>query len=703
MPVRVEQVRTLLYGSEEIGMGFNSDTGKAVGTALDFDLPEPARGQESRAHATIIRSQQSLESSLDLSFEADGRYGMVSAGLKIGFHKDTTFNSHSTFVLAKSRIQNQIRRGKNFRVNDAARELLRSNRLTEFARAYGDSFVRGVFTGGEYYALIRVTSYDKTVQERLGAELEAEINGGLAGGGFKASYNSANSRSESRSEYSVSFYQRGGSGAEEAGTTLEIDDVRHRLETFASAIRDHPYPYSIEVATYDTVPLPTEPKEQIETLLASLEDANARRLVYMQKRNDMQFALDHPEFFVGLPAPEVLQHGVNEFTRALNAVIRHAAQLSRGEIEPVYFVESSISPRFDPPAIRLKRRTSDDAKTFLDWYLLRHDPSLLREDRVYLERVVSWGSDRLQDFDAIRDPGGDAARTAVLQAEALTRVLPGLHDFQYVPATPMDPAAAVLTLGHLPDMAPRTLRALEISSAGLEDLRGIGRLPDLQEVVVSYNRISDISPVDELESLRRLDVTGNRIADLSPLRACTELETLSIGGNAIAVLEPIGGLAKLKNLSLGQLRTVSVNDAHETTILNNPFLSVDVLRDMPALANPFVQGDELRVRLGVRRDGPDGQFTGAARRIKRSNVFQVSLKRGVEACEDRFVVLGVWSELDLSRFDAAAGEYVVVALVRERGARPWWLRVPKSDRSRGDSESLVPDPAAETIEVEIVR
>lgn len=65
----IEQIRTLLYNGEEIGMGFNSDTGKAVGTALDFDIPSGELAQEVFSQASIITSQQSLTDAMDLSLE----------------------------------------------------------------------------------------------------------------------------------------------------------------------------------------------------------------------------------------------------------------------------------------------------------------------------------------------------------------------------------------------------------------------------------------------------------------------------------------------------------------------------------------------------------------------------------------------------------------------------------------------------------
>lgn len=118
--VRVPQVRTLLFNNEEIGMGFNSDTGLAVGTALDFDVPTKEPGQEAHATAEFVTSHEALMESLNVSSQAQGRYGFSSGSAKVKFSKNTSYNSVSTFVVAKMVINNQITRGRNFRIKTVA-------------------------------------------------------------------------------------------------------------------------------------------------------------------------------------------------------------------------------------------------------------------------------------------------------------------------------------------------------------------------------------------------------------------------------------------------------------------------------------------------------------------------------------------------------------------------------------------------------
>ena len=83
---QIDQVRMIAFKNEEIGMGFNSATGLAVGTPLqDFTITEnpAAPGQHADASITIVTTHEEVMDKLGLSFEAEGRYGFYSGGAKV--------------------------------------------------------------------------------------------------------------------------------------------------------------------------------------------------------------------------------------------------------------------------------------------------------------------------------------------------------------------------------------------------------------------------------------------------------------------------------------------------------------------------------------------------------------------------------------------------------------------------------------------
>ncbi|MFF4833969.1 PASTA domain-containing protein [Streptomyces sp. NPDC001315] len=356
---QVPQVRRILFNDEEIGMGFNSESGLAVGTALDsFTIAEnpTAPGAEVTSSISIINTHEELQENLGMSFEAQGRYGFFSASTKTKFSESTKFNSTSTFLVARCLVENSMRRGKNFKVTGEAKALLDANRTDEFSRAFGDSFIRGLQTGGEFYAVIRITSVSTSKQSELAATLQAEANGLVASGSFKAAFTEANGSESTRSEFSATMYQKAGTGTQ-ISPTVSIEDVIQRYRQFPEIARANAAAYETEVATYDTLPLPLPTPEEREDFLLALADAREKKLNYIQARNDLEFALKNPMFFRDLPSSETLNGAISDYTKLINAVMAHAIALSRGQITPPQlFDPGSLSPPLtEPGPITLNR------------------------------------------------------------------------------------------------------------------------------------------------------------------------------------------------------------------------------------------------------------------------------------------------------------------------------------------------------------
>ncbi|HDR7799649.1 TPA: hypothetical protein QCY03_003447 [Bacillus tropicus] len=365
MPVQISQVRRKDFNDERIGMGFNSETCLAIGTALEgftVSSDPDAPGQEVDSEITIISTHEELLKSLGMSFEAQGRYSFFSASAKVKFSETSSFNSTSTFLVARCVVKNPLKRmGDSFRVKQAAQSLLDSHRFDDFKRAFGDSFVRGLQTGGEFYAVIRITSISTSKQIELGGTLHGEMNGLLASGSFKTQYTQANASASTRSEYTARFFQRAGSGIQ-TSPPVEISEVITRYKQFTETVRLSPIAYETEVATYDTLPLSVPTPVEQENFLLALRDAQDKKLHYIQKKNDLEFARGNPVFFKDLPPDDVLLKAINDYTKLINAVMDHGIKLSRGEMSPPQvFDPSALSPPINEPApILLKRATPSD-------------------------------------------------------------------------------------------------------------------------------------------------------------------------------------------------------------------------------------------------------------------------------------------------------------------------------------------------------
>lgn len=146
------------------------------------------------------------------------------------------------------------------------------------------------------------------------------------------------------------------------------------------------------------------------------------------------------------------------------------------------------------------------------------------------------------------------------------------------------------------------------SIMSVEDLR---LLPNLEDVMIAYQKLSDISAVASLKRLTTLSLIHTRVSDLAPLQGlvrltslnlfdtlvtdasvldgCVNLRCLNIGGTLIASLGDAGGSASLTELTISKLQLTDLSpltgfpsltalDMQESVIGD-----VAALRDIPAL------------------------------------------------------------------------------------------------------------------------
>ena len=232
--------------------------------------------------------------------------------------------------------------------------------------AFGDSFVRGLQTGGEFYTIVRITSVSVSKQTELAGQLEAEYEGLVADGSFKLALSKANASSSTTAEFEATMYQQAGSGPTIAPIAA-IEELVPRFKAFPAIAAQSAVAYEAEVATYDTIPLPLPTPEEQDNFVFALRDTRDTKLHYIQARNDLAFALEHPEYFVSLPASDVITSALAVYTKLINAVIDYADRLSRGEINPPQVFDPSVLPvpLTEPAPIALVRVQAEAPATIV--------------------------------------------------------------------------------------------------------------------------------------------------------------------------------------------------------------------------------------------------------------------------------------------------------------------------------------------------
>ena len=317
------------------GMGVNLLNGDIAGKAVDPGMitgPTLAGGQTVRYNLTIINSFEELYSSIGISVEASGHYGLFSASGKFNYAKESKFNSQSTFLLARCVVENAFTQAEDAQLKTEASKLLEQGKSDIFQQRYGDGFIRGMQTGGEFFAVISITSSNQEEQETIAAKLQAEYGNMFAAVEVDSSVDSKTKSKVSKSERRVSTYQRGGSGDEQI-LTSDIEAVMARLKAFPSQVKANPVPYDVQVANYNTLALPEGPNLlDIQAQKDALADYARIQLKLLSLRNDIEFLQLHSDFFVNPPNSSTLTQWQEFVTDQINQLKRQASKCANNPV-----------------------------------------------------------------------------------------------------------------------------------------------------------------------------------------------------------------------------------------------------------------------------------------------------------------------------------------------------------------------------------
>jgi hypothetical protein len=310
------------------GIGVNLLNGDIAGKAVDpgtITGPTQAGGQTTRYNLAIINSFEELCSSIGISVEASGHYGLFSASGKFSYAKESKFNSQATFLLARCVVENAFTQAEDAQIKTEASKLLEQGKTDLFQQRYGDGFVRGMQTGGEFFAVISVTSSSQEEQESIAASLQAKYGGLFASVQVDVNLDDKTKSKIARSELRVSTYQRGGSGDDQS-LTADIEAVMARLKAFPTQVKNSPVPYDVQVANYNTLALPEGPNTiDIQAQKEALVDYERIHLKLLTLRNDIEFLQLHPNFFIDPPDNVILNQWQDFITNQINQVTRQAS------------------------------------------------------------------------------------------------------------------------------------------------------------------------------------------------------------------------------------------------------------------------------------------------------------------------------------------------------------------------------------------
>ena len=128
--------------------------------------------------------------------------------------------------------------------------------------------------------------------------------------------------------------------------------------------------------------------------------------------------------------------------------------------------------------------------------------------------TLSWLEDELQEATAPTPASGGAAPTT------------------------LDLSNRPLTHASL-RLLPGTLTCLDLTRCGMESLEALARLPRLELLNVSYNRLASLDALQHSRGLKVLFARSNRITSLAALESLPVLQSLDLECNALDTLDAL--------------------------------------------------------------------------------------------------------------------------------------------------------------------
>ena len=149
-------------------------------------------------------------------------------------------------------------------------------------------------------------------------------------------------------------------------------------------------------------------------------------------------------------------------------------------------------------------------------------------------------------------------------------------------------------------------RSLDLSDFGLERIpKRIAELPELEELILSHNKIRNIEYLDSLTKLERLFLNSNHISLITGLDKLTKLKFLSLGNNTIHSIENLESLSQLVSLDLSNNQIRQIENLHDLVnlqvlvLVNNEIGKLENLDSLLQLEHLLLGANQIQKIEGL--------------------------------------------------------------------------------------------------------
>ena len=143
------------------------------------------------------------------------------------------------------------------------------------------------------------------------------------------------------------------------------------------------------------------------------------------------------------------------------------------------------------------------------------------------------------------------------------------------------------------------LTALTLTHNNISDVTPLANLTNLTRLILTDNRISDVTPLANLKKLTSLSVSENDVSDITPLANLPKLRTLSFNETNVRAIPPLDGLKELTTLNGANCQIRDISGLRGTKLRwlyldNNQIRDISPLADLTTIEVVDLEGNEIR-------------------------------------------------------------------------------------------------------------
>ncbi|MGQ7105561.1 hypothetical protein ACUN13_14625 [Bacillus cereus group sp. Bce041] len=311
-----------------LGIGFNTATEDIHSPAL-FDVNSTrevpsAGGQEIFFKVELASSTESITEKMNVSAKASLKYGMSGKGsARVAFSNSFKQNSYSIYVIVQVTVTNKqiLLDLANVKLKSEAVSLYNQDQ-SAFIEQYGNSFVYGLITGGEFIGVLEISSSTTAELNEIRAGLSGQATYGVYTGSMSGSFQQALEKITSSYEMKATVYRQGGNSVLEEVTPEGM--IQEALKFPQAVAGDNGFPRTALIIPYNHIARENLTSLDVSYQTSCLEQLGSLYRRFTKYQNDLTYALDYQ-----LQFPEINIEQVNERFNEISGQLQIIMEASR--------------------------------------------------------------------------------------------------------------------------------------------------------------------------------------------------------------------------------------------------------------------------------------------------------------------------------------------------------------------------------------